>query len=84
MYGSQSDSGNWDHMLDGTRDSIMQMQTDQEPTELKKLDNDNQQQLQTSSLLAGKVVGHFRHRRDLITPFPFMCDGNMNETCVFY
>lgn len=63
MYGSQSDSGNWDHMLDGTMDSIMQMQ---EPGELEKLDN---LQLRTSSTLAGKV-GHFRPHADLIMLFP--------------
>ena len=76
MYGSQSDSGNWDHMLDGTMESIMQM--NQEPTEL------NNQQLQTSSseMLAGKIC-HFRHRLDPIyTTFSQVCDRNMNDLFV--
>ncbi|XP_046647053.1 uncharacterized protein LOC124337070 isoform X2 [Daphnia pulicaria] len=52
MYGAESDNGNWDHMLDGTIESLFNNANAEEPGELGKLDN--QHQLRTSSsMLAG-------------------------------
>ncbi|XP_045028447.1 uncharacterized protein LOC116921764 isoform X3 [Daphnia magna] len=54
MYGTESDNGNWDHMLDGTIESLFNnANAEDEHGELEKLDNQHQLLPTPSSMLAG-------------------------------
>ncbi|KAK4011859.1 hypothetical protein OUZ56_020968 [Daphnia magna] len=54
MYGTESDNGNWDHMLDGTIESLFNnANAEDEHGELEKLDNQHQLLPTSSSMLAG-------------------------------
>ncbi|XP_045028446.1 uncharacterized protein LOC116921764 isoform X2 [Daphnia magna] len=53
MYGTESDNGNWDHMLDGTIESLFNnANAEDEHGELEKLDNQHQLLPTPSSMLA--------------------------------